>query len=239
MTDKELFVQLKILRDIRPDKAWADFTRTRLLGYNNSNINIINILDMLERIFGFAVPKSLAISAMAVVVAAVGGLNVYNAGIVDLEIGNSPALTASLRHVTDETASEVAEIQELARIETRGGKGNGLKETKGINSPDSNAPTVIFNKDAEERENFQAILRERIQIKIGYVKDLFAQVEDGDAVREIMQNQRRYEENFKIFGEGLDDQVKDLLADAEQALLEGDLITALDLVNAIEKLIKN
>jgi len=218
MTDKELITQLKTLRDIHPDKEWADLTRTRLFGQKTR---------ILEKIFAFAVPNPLAISAMAVVVAVLGGVNVYNAVIIEFEVGNSPALTASLKHVADETASEVAEIQQKVSAMAVSAKAS-----------ENPAHAVVFNKDAEERENFQALLRERIETKIAYVKDLFAQVEDGDAVREIMQNQRRYEENFKIFGEGLDEQVKELLESAEKALLEGDLITALDLVNAIDKLIK-
>jgi len=219
MNEQELITQLKELRNIYPDQEWVVFTRAKLFGEN---------LSVLDRIFGFVVPKPLAIFAMAVVVALLGGINVHNAGIVDFEIGASPALTASLKHVSNETAVEVAEVQQIVSATIAPPKEN-----------EDSAHTVVFNKDAEERENFQALLRKRIETKIAYVKDLFAQVEDGDLVREIMQNPRRYEENFKIFGDGLDSQVKSLLEDAEKALIEGDLISALDLVNAIEKLIKS
>lgn len=217
MTESELISQLKTLRSINPDEKWVNLTRTRII-----------LKGGIFGIFNFAIPKPVAISAMAMAVAVVGGFNIYSAGFMDTEIGSSPALTASLRHVLAETAEEVAEVQQIAH------------ET--VNPPKNNqnsAHTVVFNQEAEEHENFQALLRERIEKKIAYVKDLFAQVEDGERVREIMQNPRRYEENFKIFGEGLEEQVSALLTDAEKALAEGDLITALDLINAIDKLIKS
>jgi hypothetical protein len=99
------------------------------------------------------------------------------------------------------------------------------------------AYTVVFDKDQDKQESFKDALRNRIEVKIGKIKDLFAQLEDEDLAREISLNPRRYEENFKLADEELGKQVKTLLAGAEAALAEGNLIDALDLVNAIEKLL--
>ena len=96
---------------------------------------------------------------------------------------------------------------------------------------------VVFDEDGDAQESFKDALRNRIEGKIGRINDLFAQLEDGDLAREISLNQRRYDENFKLADSELGAQVKVLLADAEAALEEGDLIYALDLVNAIDKLL--
>lgn len=221
MTESELIKQLKDLGSIELDREWVVLTRASFIPQKNRNI-----FD----VFSLVIPKPFAISAMAAIVALLGGVHIYNTGLIDVEVGKSVALTASLEHVSDETAGEVAEIQEVAVKK--------VTEKNSHKTAEDNKHAVVFNKDAEERENFQTLLRERIETKIAYVKDLFAQVEDGESIREILQNPRRYEENFKIFGEGLDEQVKQLVMDAEEALADGDLITALDLVNAIEKLIK-
>lgn len=237
MNERELVNQLKILKNISPDKEWTDLLRSKFITRDTS---------FFARIFSVGMPHYIAIPSMAVFVAVLGGVGVYNAWTVDSEVGASPALTASLKHVSSETIRELTEIQGLATgmIRIKSGKENMQEEKVGERDysdgeEDSDSHTVVFNKDADERENFQALLRERIKTKIDYVADLFAQVDNSELVREITQNQRRYEENFKFFGEGLAEQIKVLLNDAEKALSEGDLITALDLVNAIEKLIKS
>lgn len=224
MTDQELVKQLKTLKNISPDKEWVNFTRSQFIAEKKAGSNIFDILM-------FAVPRPVAVMAMASMVALAGGAHIYNVGLINFEVGNSPALTASLMHVSSETAEEVAEIQEIVAKKVVKHDTNTANE--------GSANTVVFNQDAEERENFQALLKERIETKIAIFNDLFAQLESGEAVREILLNPRRYEENFEVIAGELGEQVKDLLKEAEQALLEGDLISALDLVNAIEKLIKS
>lgn len=238
MTEQELIRQLKNLKSIEPERQWVVLTRASLILLPRKNKSIFNV-------FSFVIPKPLAISVMAIVVAVLGGAHVYNVELADLEINRIIALTASLKHVADETAAEVAEIQELARVEAsaKGSKGNtrgeGGKGNYGSDSgADGSSHAVVFNKDAEERESFQIFLKERIETKIAFFKDLFAQLDDGERVREITLNPRRYEENFQGVVSEQGEQILELLNEAEQALAEGDLITALDLVNAIEKLIK-
>lgn len=249
MNDQELIRQLKGFKNIHPSKEWVNFTRAQFASKNHNKNKIFNIF----KVFELALPRPASVAILASVVVLLGGVHVYRVGLVESEVGSSPALTASLRHVSRETAQEVAEIQELARseISANGGKKNtrmgkidegDYLSTQGREIVEGNYPdshTVVFNKDAEERENFQTLLEDRIKTKIAFFKDLFAQLDDGERVREITLNPRRFEENFKgVVGER-GEQVLELLNEVDQALEEGDLIIALDLVNAIEKSIKD
>lgn len=224
MNEQELIKQLKTLKNISPDKEWVNFTRSQFIPGKAAGTR--SIFD----IFMFAVPRPAAVIVMVGVVVVAGAMNMQSAGVLEFEVGTSPALTASLKHVSGETAEEVAEIQEIVARKLVTQYANTANE--------GSVNTVVFNKDAEERENFQALLKERIETKIARFNDLFAQLESGESVLEILANPRRYEQNFKVIAGELGSQIKDLLEQAEQALAEGDLITALDLVNAIEKLIE-
>ena len=72
MTEKDLISQLKTLRNVHPDQSWVVLTRSQF-----SNVNpqtTANARNIFERIFSFPVPKMAAVSAMAAVVALVGGI---------------------------------------------------------------------------------------------------------------------------------------------------------------------
>lgn len=207
MTEKELINQLKSLKNIHPDRNWVAFTRLQFI--DSSPKTSTSIFD----IFSFAVPRMAAIPVMALIVALVGGIAfVQNSG----QDGNFVASVRS-KSLSAETKQEIKEIAVATD--------NGLRNT------------VVFNEDADAQESFKDALRNRIEAKIGRINDLFAQLEDGNLAREISLNPRRFEENFKLADNEVGEQVKTLLAGAEAALAEGNLIDALDMVNAIDKLL--
>lgn len=209
MTEKELINQLKSLQNIHPGKNWVALTRSQLAEASPK----ISILD----IFTFAVPKMAAVPVLAAIVALVGGVAyVQNSGQDGVFVASvrSKSLSAETKAEIKEIASAVSEY------------------------PYKSASfSVVFDEDSDKQESFKNALRNRIEAKIGRINDLFAQLEDGDLAREIGLNPRRFEENFKLADGKLSEQVKGLLAYAEAALLEGNLIDALELVNAIDKLL--
>jgi hypothetical protein len=177
-----------------------------------------NATNIFERIFAFPVPKMAAIPVMAAVVALIGGVAVLKDANYDEGV-----FVASVRYksLSVETKDEIRELSALISRD-----------------PHKSASfSVVFDEDADKQESFKNALRNRIEAKIGIIKDLFAQLEDGDLAREISLNPRRLAENFKLADGEIGAQVKALLADAEAALAEGNLIDALDLVNAIERLL--
>jgi len=210
MTDKDLIVQLKTLKNIHPDKNWVHLTRT---SFRVERGNLVSV------------PGFLAMPAMAGFAALVAIFSVYQAGLINKESASNFAAIVSPGKISDETVSEINEIKQL------------VEETNPQN-PISYSHTVVFNEDSNERDNFKDLLRDRIESKINIILDSFDQLNDGDLAFEISLNPRRFEENFKLVDEELATQVRSLLEQAQEALDEGDLINALDLVNAIEKLLK-
>lgn len=172
-------------------------------------------------IFSLPVPRMAAVPAMAAIVAVVGGVAFLQ------NSGQGGVFVASVRYksLSAETKQELQELKKVAIA------------VKPVSANKEASYTVVFDEDADKQESFKTALRNRIEGKIGRIKDLFAQLEDGDLAREISLNPRRFEENFKLADGELGKQVQSLLLDAEKALAEGNLIDALDLVNAIEKLL--
>lgn len=216
MNDKLLIEQLKSLRNIHPDKNWVALTRTNLqesAAISQKSAEISGGLGW----FTFVVPKPLAVPVLAAIVALVGGVAyVQNSGQEGVFVSSvkNKSLSVETKEEIKEIASAVSEY-----------------------SHKSASFSVVFNEDSDAQTSFKDALRNRIEAKIGRIKDLFAQLEDGDLAREISLNPRRLEENFKLADGKLAEQVKTLLADAEAALLDGNLIDALELVNAIDKLL--
>lgn len=193
---------------------------------SNTNLQMAaNATNIFDRIFSFGVPKPLAIPAMAAIVVLIGGVAFVQNN------GQEGVFVASVRQGADTRGPDAD------------GRGNSLRDSalsqrnSAVKDSAENF-TVVFDEDSDKQESFKNALRNRIEAKIGRVKDLFAQLEDGDLAREISLNPRRYEENFKLADAELGKQIKSLLAEAEAALAEGDLIDALDLVNAIDKLLQ-
>ena len=220
MTENDLIAQLKTFKNMHPDQSWVDLGRSKF-SESNPKTGILNI-------FSLAVPRMAAIPVMVAVVALIGGISLVQDA--DYEEG---VFVASVRYksLSVETKEELKEIAE----DVRGGTASGGTAPAATETPASY--TVVFDEDGDAQESFKDALRRRIESKIGKVNDLFAQLEDEDLARDISLNPRRYEENFKLADAELGGQVRILLADAEAALAEGDLIGALDLVNAIEKLL--
>lgn len=231
MTDQELIRQLKILKNIHPDSAWVDLTRSQ---FSNINPQITtNTANIFKRIFTLNIPRPLAISAMAAIVAIVGGISFVQNGKdnVGTFAYNTKPLSAETREELKEIASLVSKTVPTI-----------IRSDAGIAASDASERrvyTVVFDEDSDAQESFKDALRNRIEAKISKINDLFAQLEDGDLARDISLNSRRFEESFKIADSELGEQVKVLLADAEDALDDGDLIGALDLVNAIDKLLES
>ena len=226
MTEKDLIAQLKILKNVHPEQSWVDLTRSR---FSNTNPQVMaNGINIFKRIFAFPVPKMAAVPVMAAVVVLVGGI--FLVQDANYEEGE---LVMSVRHksLSVETKEELKEIASIAS----GSPQSSLPLAAG--QADTDVSAVVFNEDGDAQESFKDALRNRIEDKIGRINDLFAQLEDGDLARDISLNLRRFEENFKLADNELGEQVKVLLADAEAALEEGNLIDALDLVNAIDKLL--
>jgi hypothetical protein len=146
-------------------------------------------------------------------------------GLIEKESASNFASIVSSGKISEETALELDEIKQL------------ITETA-PEKPSSASHAVVFNEDSDERDNFKDLLRSRIESKINIIQDSFDQLNDGELALEISLNPRRFEENFKLVDEELAKQIKSLLEQAQEALDEGDLITALDLVNAAEKLLK-
>ena len=221
MTEKDLITHLKTLKNIHPEQNWVDLTRSKFLE-TSPRTGILNI-------FSLTVPKMAAIPVMVAVVALIGGIAIvqdvnYEEGVFVASVRNKSLLA--------ETKEELKEIADDVRGRTPSG---GTTPT--VTDGQESALTVVFDENSDAQESFKDALRSRIEAKIGRVNDLFAQLEDGDLARDISLNPRRFEESFKLADNDLGEQVKVLLADAEAALAEGDLIDALDLVNAIEKLL--
>ena len=210
MDDQQLINQLKNLKNIHPEQNWVVLTRTKFAETSTPSASIMDI-------FFFAVPRMAAVPALAAILAFIGGVS-YLANS-----GEDGVFVASVRNksLSMETKEEIRELSALI--------------SRDPHKSASNA--VVFNEDAGRQESFKNALRNRIEAKIGIIKDLFAQLEDGDLAREISLNPRRLEENFKLADGEIGAQVKALLADAEAALAEGNLIDALDLVNAIDRLL--
>jgi len=220
MTENDLIAQLKTLKNMHPDQSWVDLGRSKF-SESNPKTGILNI-------FSLAVPRMAAIPVMVAVVALIGGISLVQDA--DYEEG---VFVASVRYksLSVETKEELKEIASI----TSGSPQSSLSLAAG--QTDTGVSTVVFDEDGDAQEGFKDALRRRIESKIGKVNDLFAQLEDEDLARDISLNPRRYEENFKLADAELGGQVRMLLADAEAALAEGDLIGALDLVNAIENLL--
>lgn len=211
MTEKELINQLKSLKNIHPDKNWVALSRANFVETSPK----AGILDIL----GLTIPRFAAVPVLAAIVALVGG-----AAFLE-NSGQNGVFVASVRNKSL-SAETKEELKAIATV---------VKQV--ANEANEANYTVVFNENADKQESFKNELRSRIEAKIGKVKDLFAQLEDGDLAREISLNPRRFEENFKLADAELGKQIKGLLRDAEAALAEGNLIDALDLVNAIEKLL--
>ena len=210
MTDQDLIVQLKTLKNIHPDSNWVNLRRMSLRP---------------ERGNLFSVPGFLAMPSLAGFAALIAIFSVYQVGLINKESASNFASIVSPGKISEETASEINEIKKFA-------------EEIATQNPTSSSHTVVFNEDSDERDNFKDLLRDRIESKINIIQDSFDQLNDGDLALEISLNPRRFEENFKLVDEELAIQVRSLLEQAQEALDEGDLINALDLVNAIEKLLK-
>ena len=234
MNDKELITQLKSLKNIHPDKDWVILTRNNLVGAAstrlgeagakaNPRFSISHLLDL-----NFFVPRPVAVSVLGLIVVVAFTASFMNYGLIEDETGSDFASVSRYGAISNDTVQELREIVDDVRGPTPSG---------GTTPTDY---TVIFNEDSDERENFKDALRNRIESKIGFYNDLFAQLNDGDASREISLNSRREELSFKLAYEdaAAQSQIEKLLEDAQAALDEGNLIDALDLVVAIDKLLK-
>lgn len=211
MTDKDLIAQLKTLKNIHPDKSWVYLAKKGLVRESP--------------FVYFLIPRLFAFPALAVLTALIGGFSIYQLELIDKESASNFAAIMSPGKISQETALEIDEIKQL------------VVEVDAENTS-SASQTVVFNEDSDERDNFKDLLRSRIESKINIIQDSFDQLNDGALALEISLNPRRFEENFKLVDEEIARQVKSLLEQAQEALDEGDLITALDLVNAAEKLLK-
>ncbi|MBI1888778.1 MAG: hypothetical protein HYS15_02510 [Candidatus Spechtbacteria bacterium] len=232
MTDQDLISQLQTLKTIHPDKRWVVLARERFAGEEGASAGLWQVSKtFISSIFNATVSYPAAISVAVVALVLTGGISAQSIGKMRGEIGENVSL-ATLphhRHISAETAAELVEMKQLAvdkSVKTKE-KNVGVKDSE---------HAVVLNENSDKEAQFKNVLRERIESKIAQVKDRFAQLENGDSALEISLNPRRYEENFKLADEKIALQANDLLKEAETALLDGNLIDALDFVNAIEKL---
>lgn len=235
MTDKDLILELQTLKSVHPDKRWVVLTRERFAG-DGVRVGAWQVWGVfVSRMLNAAVSYPAAVSVAVVALVLTGGISAQFTGRMHEELGKnlSFAVPSHREHVSYETTKELAEIKQLA---IRSVKTDN--ETRANNAVAQNSEhTVVLNENSDREAQFKKVLRERIESKIIQVKDLFAQLENGDSAREISLNHRRYEENFKLADEKVAMQVRDLLKEAESALGDGNLIDALDVVNTIEKLL--
>jgi len=85
-----------------------------------------------------------------------------------------------------------------------------------VEKPQNGSYTVIFNEDADSTERFKRMLKDRIEVKIYQVQKEAENLENKELQR----------------------QLESLLQDAREAYAAGELIEALELVTAAEKLAK-
>ena len=226
MNDKELIAQLKSLKNIHPDKDWVILTRNNLVGAKASpRFSISHLLDL-----NFFVPRPVAVSVLGLVVVVAFTASFMNYGLIEDETGSDFASVSRYGAISNDTVQELKEV--IAAV-----NGSEVGEVSAGSTVDY---TVVFSEDSDKRENFKDALRNRIESKIGFYNDLFAQLNDGDASREISLNPRREELSFNLAYEdaAAQSQIEALLEDAQAALDEGNLIDALDIVVAIDKLLK-
>ena len=163
MTDQELIRQLKILKNIHPDSAWVDLTRSQ---FSNINPQITtNTANIFKRIFTLNIPRPLAISAMAAIVAIVGGISFVQNGKdnVGTFAYNTKPLSAETREELKEIASLVSKTVPTI-----------IRSDAGIAASDASERrvyTVVFDEDSDAQESFKDALRNRIEAKISKINE--------------------------------------------------------------------
>lgn len=228
MNDRQLIQQLKLLKNIHPDKHWVALTRSRI-----TQMNVDGKTDerrygfSLTHLFGLTIPRPVTVSVLGLI-----AIITVTASISQRDAGNDFASISRYEPISGETIQELKEIADYVGGRTPSG------ETTPITAETLVDYTVVFSEDSDKRESFKNALRDRIEAKIGFYSDLLEQLNDGDLTKEISLNSRREELFSKLTDTDIANQVIELLEDAQDALDDGNLIDALDLVNAIERLIK-
>lgn len=225
MRDRDLINQLKTLKNIHPDKNWVALTRSRITQMDaDGKTDERRYGFSLTHLFGLTIPRQVTVSVLGLIV-----LVTATASVAQLGPGNDFASISRYEPVSSETIQELKEIAESVI-------GNDFEaRDSSIENVDY---TVVFNEDSDKRESFKDALRNRIESKISFYNDLLSQLDDGDLAREISLNPSRGELYSKLTNEETAEQVKELLEGAREALDEGSLIDALDLVTAIDRLLK-
>lgn len=211
MTDHDLIAQLKTLKNIRPEQEWVVLTRQNLMEKNevqkvSASIKVsTRILDL----FGFTVPRLVAVPALVAVVAVVGGISVIQEGQIQGESGSNFASVSKIYSLGILNEGVGQELEAIAQEAAPSGE-------VVIERPQTQdgSYTVIFKKDADFTERFKRMLKDRIEVKIYQV-----QQEAKDLADEELQRQ-----------------VNSLLQAARESFAAGELIEALELVTAAEKL---
>lgn len=233
MTEKDIVKNLKGLKtDIHPDKNWVLLTRQRLLGEEKINRSL-SFSGISKAFFTTYAPKPAMVYAAGVfivvfVAVLAGGYN----RTLDEIANNGFGGVHRYGNISGEAIAELNKIAKSANLTA------ALGDKEAITKPNT-SNTVVFREGIDKQELFKKALKENIETKINKLRDSLAQLEDGALAREISLNSRKFEENFeKLANKEIASQVGDLLDGAEGALEDGNLIDALDLVIAAEKLAK-
>jgi len=259
MTDYQLRKQLKALRDTNPDKEWVGLLHKELI----SNVDKGGAFSLrgIKGIFSFAIQNRIAYPAVAVFVFGAGlfsfvygrAMNSDMAGIIgsleNFSIAKSPSdkfvkadkirivMEDAERVVANEVAEELKSIaaeagasytstsslasldssEAVSEVMLEGNDVSVLSHTTtalGVEGQDADneSYTVVFKENSDSRERFNRLLKDRIEVKFYSVNE---QIKDKD--------------------EQTRNQIGSILNEASAALNAGELIEALELVNAAEK----
>jgi len=224
MTEQQLINQLKTLKNIHPEQNWVHLTRGKLtakpllraeslasLGINSAIYRIVTSVAKgnLLAVINRVVPSPVAVSTLAAIVMVVGVVSVVQEGQIQQESGLNFASVSKIYPFVTVDLDAGRELEAIAKEAAPNGEVM-------VANPQDGSYTVIFKEDADSTERFKRMLKDRIEVKIYEVS----------------------QEAEELSEEELKRQVESLLQAARKAFAAGELIEALELVTAAEKLLR-
>ena len=243
MTNRDLIKQLKELKQINPDKEWVALTYSKLL--SNTSISYIEKPNSKSGLFGgldymlkMASNGRFSYAAVAVFVFAFG---VFSTTYTSKSLSEIDIISASMdfigsqdkkvRIVIDDSENVVNKEVANAIKKIANEAGASFSNTVSIKSnsdsydnkdvfiaisdlelTDEGGYTVVFKENSNSKERFTRIIIDTIEVKI----------------YDISQSAKSEDEKIR-------QQTEAILSDARKAYGSGELIEALELVNAAEK----